>query len=174
MNDELSLQKKKRLARNSLQMARLSMGMKRTSALMGSRTAGGGLKTSMTRGPAVSVVAEGDEGEEGEVREAREVSPSIQTDIVTREVSPSVQVLDSEAMQMLADSYREVTGRDMPTTMTAEEAYAELRLLTIAGWQGEDAHLTTKSYASVGVQPQPPPMLHITSKPSMPRPLPRL
>lgn len=40
--------------------------------------------------------------------------------------------------QMLADSYREVTGRTMPATMTAEEAYAELRLITMAAWQGDD------------------------------------
>ena len=45
---------------------------------------------------------------------------------------------DAEALQMIKDSYREVTGREMPSHMTAEEGYAELRLLTIARWQGEE------------------------------------
>lgn len=57
---------------------------------------------------------------------------------------------DEEVLQMLADSYREVTGRAMPPTMTAEEAYAELRLRTVAAWQGDLNALSESLRSSEG------------------------
>ena len=50
------------------------------------------------------------------------------------------QVLEEEleTLQMLADSYREMTGRAMPLDMTVEQAYAELRVLTMKAWQDSE------------------------------------
>lgn len=50
--------------------------------------------------------------------------------------TPSIE--EEEVLQMLKDSYREVTGHAIPDSMTVDEAYAELRLRTMAAWQGED------------------------------------
>jgi len=41
---------------------------------------------------------------------------------------------DAETRQMLAESYREVTGRQLPDTMSTEDAMAELRVLQAAAW----------------------------------------
>jgi len=47
---------------------------------------------------------------------------------------------DDDLLQMLKDSFREVTGHAMPASMTLEEGYAALRLRTVASWMehGDD------------------------------------
>jgi hypothetical protein len=45
---------------------------------------------------------------------------------------------DESSMRMVSDSYREITGRKMPDGMTADEAYAELRVFQ-AKWLKEDS-----------------------------------
>ena len=62
---------------------------------------------------------------------------------------PLGAVQDWEVLQALADSYREVTGRAMPEDMTAEQAYAELKMRTIAAWGGDVEMLAAESTDSV-------------------------
>lgn len=44
---------------------------------------------------------------------------------------------DETMLEMLKDSYREMTGHGIPTEMTPGQAYAELRKMQVAAWQDE-------------------------------------
>ena len=104
----------KRLTRQSIQLMTLTGKLKRSSLLSPATSPA---KSSM-RSP---------------------LTPSL-GGIVEESAAPPVKTAEEEEdermmLEMLKDSYREVTGRMMPEGMSAEEAMAELRMLQAAAWQ---------------------------------------
>ena len=85
---------------------------------------------------AAAAVDVGDDGADG-------IAPAPAAPVALGEPS------DAEVLQMLADSYREITGRAMPSDMTVEQAHAELKMRTIAAWGGDLQLLAAPSMDSI-------------------------
>jgi len=81
--------------------------------------------------------------EEGEV-------PSIHEELTQIDDNQEEGVDDDDLLQMLKDSFREVTGHAMPAGMTLQEGYAALRLKTVASWMADGDELPTASTKGPG------------------------
>lgn len=118
--DEDELSAKKRMTRQSLQLMGLSGRMKRMSTQMGSSGA-------MFKSSRALVGGLGELSEDKAARDDEAAIPATEDESGTPDDN-------DDALQMLKDSFRELTGHAMPEGMTLEEGYAELRLKTVSSW----------------------------------------